>query len=79
MTKSATATLAEVVSSIEKQRTKIAALRTALDAQFTWINEMQAELDGVLRKARARSEALSPELPLHSGNGNGNGDHRGDE
>ena len=71
--KSPPVTLQQIARRLEEQALETAALRSALDTQFTRIAQMQAELDGQ-RNARNRARALPliPALPATNGNGNGN-------
>ena len=70
--KSSPLTLQQIARRLEEQVLETAALRLALDTQFTRIAQMQAELDGQ-RNARNRARALPVVPALLATNGNGNG------
>jgi len=71
MTKSPSTTLEQLDARLREQSLEMAALRAAIDTQFTRIAQMQAELDS-LPHARLRRAMLMARLsPVPARNGNG--------
>jgi hypothetical protein len=75
MMKSPPLTLHQIAARLEDQALESAALRSALDIQFTRIAQMQAELDVMPGGRQQREALLTRVLQLHRHNGNGQQPH----